>query len=76
VAPTPGTTVNVNVPVPGEQQLTKTAINFGWLIALLIIVALFVKFGRFLWQSQQLRIVGAVLIAGALAIWLTRVGVF
>lgn len=76
MAPTPGTTVNVNVPVPGEQQVTDTSIQYGWLIAIGIIAALVYKLFGHLLKSPQVRLICTATLAGAAAYWLTKIGVF
>jgi hypothetical protein len=64
-APVPGATLQVpgvQVPIntPTEQQATDTAINYGWLIALVIVVAVSVKFLKFIMSSKPVQIVAAM----------------
>ena len=60
--PRPGTTVQVLLPVPGEQQATNFAINSGKLIAAVILVGLSIWFLKWMFGSVQMRVISAVII--------------
>jgi hypothetical protein len=70
-APGPGSTFTVPGG-PTEQQATDTAVNYGWMIALLILTAVVLALGRFLWGSMAVRILLAAVGGGWLVYLVTK----
>lgn len=57
-APAPGITVpGVGVPAPTEQQATKAAIDYSWLIAVIIVGATLVWAVRYVTKRIDFRLV-------------------
>lgn len=69
LAPTPGPGITIpGVGVPGGDQLerdaTKAAIDYGWLIAVVLIGAAVIAGGRYVTRRIDFRLVGVLLVVG------------
>lgn len=64
-APAPGITVpGVGVPAPTEQQATDAAVEYGWLIAVVLVGALLVTAVRFVTRRIDFRLVLVLVLLG------------
>ena len=70
-APGPGSTFTVPGG-PTEQQATDTAVNYGWVIALVILTAGAIVLARFLWGSMAVRVLLAAVGGGWLVYLVTK----
>lgn len=67
--PKPGYTIpGVGIPgAPTEQQATKTAVDYGWLIAIVIIGAILVGIVRMITRQINFKLLGALTLIGFIA---------
>jgi hypothetical protein len=67
--PAPGYTLpGVEIPGgPTEQQATDAAVNYGWLIAVVIVAAVLIGIVRTILRRVDIRFVGAVVLIGFIA---------
>jgi hypothetical protein len=68
MAPAPGITVpGVGVPAPTEEQATQAAVDYGWLIAVVIIGAVLLAIGRMIIRQINFKLLGALVLVGFIA---------
>lgn len=72
LAPTPGPGITIpGVGVPGgdqlEQDATKAAVDYGWLLAIVIIGAVIVAIGRMITRQINFKLLGALVLVGFIA---------
>ncbi len=66
--PAPGYTIpGVNVPAPSEQEATQAAVDYGWLIAIVIIGAVLLGIVRSITRQINFKLLGALTLAGIVA---------
>lgn len=70
LAPTPGpaiTVPGVGVPLPDEREAVETAVDYGWLIAILLIGAALVAVVRMVTRQINFKLLGALVLIGFIA---------
>lgn len=67
--PRPGYTIpGVGVPAgPTEEQATQAAVDYGWLIAVVLIGAVVIAIGRMITKQINFKLLGALIVVGWLA---------
>ena len=71
LAPTPGpgiTIPGVGIPAgPTEEQATKAAVDYGWLLAIILIGAVVMGIGRMITRQINFKLLGALVLVGFIA---------
>jgi hypothetical protein len=66
--PAPGLTVpGVGVPVPDEREAVDAAVNYGWLIAVVLVGAAVITVGRAVTKRIDFRLLGIMVAVGFIA---------
>ncbi len=66
--PAPGITVpGVGVPAPTEEQATQAAVDYGWLIAVVLVGAAVLAVFRKITREINFKLVGVMVVVGFIA---------